>query len=160
MDWDAYKDFNFNSNEFNSKLGADFDKAASPDWLSGSFDKAYKTDWNKDFTKNTEGAKGQDKALEFLDRFKKGLSGFDGYGSQKPYSFGGGGGGFNAVPIGSDIVALQSGGGQTHFFPGQKGFGSPIGSLLGTAASFIPGVGPGIAAALPSIGGTVGGMFG
>ena len=74
--------------------------------------------------------------------------------------FGGGGGGFNAVPIGSDLVALQSGGGQTQFFPGQKGFGSPIGSLLGTAASFIPGVGPGIAAALPSIGGTVGGMFG
>ena len=152
MAWNASTDFKFDPNEFNqpdSKSG----------W-GGSFDDAYKTDWNKDFTKNTEEAKGQDKALEFLDRFKKGLSGFDGYGSQKPYSFGGGGGGFNAVPIGSDLVALQSGGGQTQFFPGQKGFGGPIGSLLGTAASFIPGVGPGIAAALPSIGGTVGGMFG
>jgi hypothetical protein len=43
---------------------------------------------------------------------------------------------------------------------GSPGFGGAIGTLVGTAASFIPGIGPGIAAALPAIGGSVGGMFG
>lgn len=143
MAWDAFKDFKYD-----------------PDSMGGFNEKSYTTDWNKDFGKYTDEAKGEDKGLEFLKRFKKGLSGINEYDSQKPYSFGGSGGGFNAFPIASDVTAFQSGGGQTHFIPGQKGGGGAIGSLLGTAASFIPGIGPGIAAALPSIGGTVGGMFG
>lgn len=40
------------------------------------------------------------------------------------------------------------------------GLGGAIGTLAGIGASFIPGIGPGIAAALPAIGGNIGGMFG
>lgn len=43
--------------------------------------------------------------------------------------------------------------------PGKKGLGGAIGGLLGIGASFIPGLGPGIAAAMPAIGGGVGGLF-
>jgi hypothetical protein len=43
---------------------------------------------------------------------------------------------------------------------GKRGIGGTIGGLVGTAASFIPGIGPGIAAALPAIGGGVGSFFG
>lgn len=42
---------------------------------------------------------------------------------------------------------------------GGGGLGSAIGGLAGIAASFIPGLGPGIAAALPAIGSGVGGLF-
>lgn len=41
-----------------------------------------------------------------------------------------------------------------------SGIGSAIGTIAGIGASFIPGIGPGIAKALPAIGGSVGGMFG
>lgn len=44
--------------------------------------------------------------------------------------------------------------------PGSSGFGGALGTLAGIGASFIPGLGPGIAAAMPAIGGTIGGMFG
>jgi hypothetical protein len=44
--------------------------------------------------------------------------------------------------------------------PGKSGIGGALGTLAGIGASFIPGIGPGIAAALPAIGGSVGGMFG
>jgi hypothetical protein len=40
------------------------------------------------------------------------------------------------------------------------GLGGAIGTLAGIGASFIPGLGPGIAAAMPAIGGNIGGMFG
>lgn len=43
---------------------------------------------------------------------------------------------------------------------GKPGFGGTLGTLAGIGASFIPGIGPGIAAALPAIGGGVGSMFG
>jgi len=43
---------------------------------------------------------------------------------------------------------------------GKRGLGSTIGTLAGIGASFIPGLGPGIAAAMPAIGGNIGSMFG
>lgn len=42
----------------------------------------------------------------------------------------------------------------------RSGVGSAIGTLAGIGASFIPGLGPGIAAAMPAIGGSVGSFFG
>jgi hypothetical protein len=48
------------------------------------------------------------------------------------------------------------------FIPGQEssgGVGSAIGTLAGIGASFIPGMGPGIAKALPAIGGSIGSFF-
>jgi len=42
---------------------------------------------------------------------------------------------------------------------GKKGFGSTLGTLAGIGASFIPGLGPGIAAAMPSIGSNIGSLF-
>jgi hypothetical protein len=42
---------------------------------------------------------------------------------------------------------------------GKKGIGSTIGTALGIGASFIPGVGSGIAPFLPQIGGMAGGFF-
>lgn len=42
---------------------------------------------------------------------------------------------------------------------GKKGLGSTIGGLVGIGASFIPGLGPGIAAAMPSIGSGIGSLF-
>jgi len=50
--------------------------------------------------------------------------------------------------------------GPSQVIQGQPGLGGPIGTALGIAASFIPGLGPGIAAAMPAIGGTIGGMAG
>lgn len=46
--------------------------------------------------------------------------------------------------------------------PGKSsgGFGGALGTLAGIGASFIPGLGPGIAAAMPAIGGSIGSMFG
>jgi hypothetical protein len=49
------------------------------------------------------------------------------------------------------------------FIPGQegkKGVGGALGTLAGIGLSFIPGIGPGLAAALPAIGGATGSMFG
>lgn len=43
---------------------------------------------------------------------------------------------------------------------GKRGIGGTLGTLAGIGASFIPGIGPGLAAALPSIGGAAGSMFG
>lgn len=43
---------------------------------------------------------------------------------------------------------------------GRRGLGGAIGTLAGIGASFIPGLGPGIAAAMPAIGGNIGSMFG
>ena len=43
---------------------------------------------------------------------------------------------------------------------GRSGLGSAIGTLAGIGASFIPGLGPGIAAAMPAIGANVGSFFG
>lgn len=42
---------------------------------------------------------------------------------------------------------------------GSSGMGGAIGTLAGIGASFIPGLGPGIAAAMPAIGGSLGSMF-
>lgn len=43
---------------------------------------------------------------------------------------------------------------------GKKGIGGALGTMAGIGLSFIPGIGPGLAAALPSIGGAAGSMFG
>jgi len=49
---------------------------------------------------------------------------------------------------------------QPYTIQGSRGFGGPLGTLAGIGASFIPGLGPGIKAALPAIGGSVGSFFG
>jgi hypothetical protein len=41
----------------------------------------------------------------------------------------------------------------------KSGLGSAIGTLAGIGASFIPGLGPGIKAAMPAIGGSIGSFF-
>jgi TctA family transporter len=49
------------------------------------------------------------------------------------------------------------------FIPGQegkKGVGGALGTIAGIGLSLIPGIGPGLAAALPAIGGATGSMFG
>jgi hypothetical protein len=40
-----------------------------------------------------------------------------------------------------------------------SGLGPALGTLAGIGASFIPGLGPGIAAAMPAIGGNIGSLF-
>lgn len=78
--------------------------------------------------------------------------------------FGGGGwGSQNSVDIGGGNTVVTTGGGSPMYIPGQRGgggFGGALGTLAGIGASFIPGLGPGIAAAMPSIGGSVGSFFG
>ena len=137
MDWDAYKEFNFNSNEFNSNLGADYDKARLPDWLSGSFDKSHKTDWNKDFIKNTEEASsGKNKGLDFLKGFAKNL--FGGQQGSSPYSFGGSSGGAGFSQFTPDIGVISQGGGPGQFIPGQPGWGEKLLSAgLNAATAFL-----------------------
>jgi len=43
---------------------------------------------------------------------------------------------------------------------GSSGLGGAIGTIAGIGASFIPGVGPAAAAAMPALGGSVGSLFG
>lgn len=43
---------------------------------------------------------------------------------------------------------------------GGGGIGGAVGTIAGIGASFIPGLGPGIAAAMPAIGGSLGSLFG
>ena len=124
MDWDAYKDFKFDSNQ-------------SPDWLSGSFNKSYETDWNKDFTKNTEEASsGKNKGLDFLKGFAKNL--FGGQQGSSPYSFGGSSGGAGFSQFTPDIGVISQGGGSGQFIPGQPGWGEKLLSAgLSAATAFL-----------------------
>ena len=79
-------------------------------------------------------------------------------GQDSGLSFVGGGG---AQSLGDGLSSVypmiyqQSSGGS-----GGGGLGSTIGTLAGIGASFIPGLGPGIAAAMPAIGGGIGSIFG
>lgn len=110
-------------------------------------------------------------AKDFLDRFAEGLKGsgqskYQDQAQQGGFQTGGrdGSPGANVGKIAPDISIYTP---PTPYSPftvqgvqGSPGFGGAIGSLVGTAASFIPGLGPGIKAALPSIGGNIGGMIG
>jgi hypothetical protein len=72
-----------------------------------------------------------------------------------PLTVGGGGGVTQSgdltivYPLPKQVIPAQGG-----------GIGGALGTIAGIGASFIPGLGPGIAAALPGIGGTIGGAFG
>jgi hypothetical protein len=115
---------------------------------------------------------GENKGKSFLDKFAEGLqsTGKDKYQQQATQSgFQTGGGdkspGANVGQIGPDAFIYTP---PTAYSPftvqgvqgSKSGVGGALGTLAGIGASFIPGLGPGIKAALPSIGGTVGGMFG
>lgn len=111
------------------------------------------------------------KGKNFLDAFVKGLEGFNktkyqDQAQQGGFQTGGKGEspGANIGKIAPDISMYTP---PTPYSPftvqgvqGKQGAGGAIGTLAGIAASFIPGLGPGIAAAMPAIGGNIGGMIG
>lgn len=72
------------------------------------------------------------------------------------------GGGFSGGGVQGygDFMVFQPPQQQPYTIQGFKGFGGALGTLAGIGASFIPGLGSGIAAAMPAIGGSVGSMFG
>jgi len=95
----------------------------------------------------------------FKKAAQKAVSGSDSYGQP-----------FGGNPTGNQRVSkidaghtmfTQGGDWSPIVIPGQRaqGFGGPLGTLAGIGASFIPGLGPGIAAAMPAIGGSIGSMF-
>ena len=73
----------------------------------------------------------------------------------------GGGGGMSGggVQSSGDFTVIYPQQQQPYTIQGSKGFGGALGTLAGIGASFIPGLGPGIAAAMPAIGGSVGSFF-
>lgn len=124
---------------------------------------------SSNFKYNSGGSDFSDAAKGFLSAFTEGLKGRDKYREQSSPMFIGAGkdgsssGGFTGGMSGELSFVPPGGpsfGGM--YIPGQegkKGFGSTIGSFVGTAASFIPGVGPALGAALPAIGGGAGSFF-
>ena len=119
----------------------------------------------------TKGLYGGDSGIDwggtFSSLFKKAaqnrFSDSDPYGKGSTGFGGSGWGSGNSVDIGGGNTVVTTGGGSPMYIPGQKGsggFGGALGTLAGIGASFIPGLGPGIAAAMPSIGGSLGSMFG
>lgn len=108
----------------------------------------------------------------FLDAFTKGLDGlnknkYQDQAQQGGIQTGGRGeaSGANVGKIAPDISIYTP---PTAYSPftvqgvqgGKSGVGGALGTLAGIGASFIPGLGPGIAAAMPAIGGSVGSFFG
>ena len=108
----------------------------------------------------------------FLDAFTKGLDGlnknkYQDQAQQGGIQTGGRGeaSGANVGKIAPDISIYTP---PTPYSPftvqgvqgGKSGVGGALGTLAGIGASFIPGLGPGIAAAMPAIGGSVGSFFG
>lgn len=120
---------------------------SSGEWSGGKSN----IDWGGTFSSLFE--KAAKNRFSDSDPYGKGSTGFGGgnWGSQ------------NSVDIGGGNTVVTTGGGSPMYIPGQKGsggFGGALGTLAGIGASFIPGLGPGIAAAMPSIGGSLGSMFG
>ena len=77
------------------------------------------------------------------------------------FGFSGGGMSGGGVHSSGDFTVIYPQQQQPYTIPGSKGaFGGALGTLAGIGASFIPGLGPGIAAAMPAIGGSVGSFFG
>ena len=112
------------------------------------------------------------KGKNFLDAFTKGLDSLNKNKYQDQAQQGGfqtGGkvdslGGFSAQ-VAPNVTAFSPPAAYAPFTVagtqgGKSGAGGAIGTLAGIAASFIPGIGPGIAAALPAIGGSAGSFFG
>jgi len=157
--WDT-KDYGWGS----SIKTPDFSEAFKPK-NDGAFSNAWKTGFDVE-----GGGKGIsslysslfDKARDTEKYRRMGeSSGFSG-GSQQG-AFGGGmaSGGTGKVLENLGVVFPQQH--APMFIPGvegKKGLGSTIGGLAGIGASFIPGLGPGIAAAMPAIGSGIGGLFG
>lgn len=162
--------------------GQDFSKAFDPGF-SSSWDKATSTAWNPDtsFSKSRSNSPYGWKdaaglglgALQSFIRSRGSSDGsggiyFPGYGSKKD------GSGVSASTdsglFSPDGSFTSSGSGLSAFtpkktfdpfvIPGQQGrksvWGRLAGAALGIGASFIPGLGPGIAAAMPAIGSTLG----
>jgi hypothetical protein len=73
--------------------------------------------------------------------------------------FSGGGVSGGRVQGHGDLTVVYPDQQQPYTIQGSKGFGGALGTLAGIGASFIPGLGPGIAAAMPAIGGSVGSFF-
>ena len=108
----------------------------------------------------------------FKDKFGEGMRmagrALEKWGKNKDNDFGyygnrSGSGGMSGggVQSSGDFTVIYPQQQQPYTIPGSKGaFGGALGTLAGIGASFIPGLGPGIRAALPSIGGSVGGLIG
>ena len=147
--WDT-KDYGFGS----SLNSPDYSGAFSSK-KDGAFSNAWKTGFGVD------GNKSQNNLGEIVSGLFNKAKNTDKYRdeSQRP-SFGeairGGGG-----QILENLSALNTPQHPPMFIPGQtsEGIGSAIGTLAGIGASFIPGMGPGIAKALPAIGGSIGSFF-
>ena len=112
------------------------------------------------------------KGKNFLDAFTKGLGDlnknkYQDQAGQGGFQTGGRGeaSGANVGKIAPDISIYTP---PTAYSPftvqgvqgGKSGIGSAIGTIAGIGASFIPGIGPGIAKALPALGGAAGSFFG
>ncbi len=140
---------------------------------SGAFssdrDSAFSNAWKTGFDAENAGENISKVFSSLFDKAKK----TDKYRSWGEQGFRGGSGQFGASfgdPIygrGSQVLDnLSVVYPQQHapmFIPGtegKRGLGGTIGTLAGIGASFIPGLGPGIAAAMPAIGGNIGSMFG
>jgi hypothetical protein len=131
--------------------------------------KDYGTAW-EDFSKssgNWGGKSGYDWGSVFSGLFEKAAKNAmsnRNAGGGYDFPFGGKGmGGTNVSDLGGgNKLVTQGPDFSPMYIPGQKaqGFGGALGTLAGIGASFIPGLGPGIAAAMPSIGGNIGSMFG
>ena len=114
---------------------------------------------------------GENKGKNFLDAFTKGLDSlnknkYQEQAQQGGFQTGGRGeaSGGNVGKIGQDMSIYTPPMPYSPFtvagVQGKKGIGGAVGTLAGIGASFIPGLGPGIAAALPAIGGAAGSFFG
>jgi len=123
---------------------------------------APKVDFTDYFSKKSSSSFG-DKASEGM---RMAGSALEKWGKNRDNDFGyygnRGGGGMSGggVQSSGDFTVVYPQQQQPYTIQGSRGFGGPLGTLAGIGASFIPGLGPGIAAAMPAIGGSVGSFFG
>ena len=157
-------DFNYNLKLDPSTFGgSSYESSWKPD--SDSWNKAFnsKTDYS-DFGKYTDPFglnKDKDKKESpWGDVFRFAGDKLSSY-AQNRYGQGGGfAGGGGGVSQSGDLTIVYPQSPTVIPGGGKSGLGGALGTLAGIGASFIPGLGPGIAAAMPAIGGSIGGAFG
>jgi hypothetical protein len=118
--------------------------------------------WSKENT-GTSGpdlSRGPRMAGDVLSKWGRDRDNDFGYYGNRGGGFGGGGFSGGGVQGHGDLTVVYPQQQQPFTIQGSRGFGGPLGTLAGIGASFIPGLGPGIAAAMPAIGGGMGSMFG
>ena len=160
----AFSDYvgNFNTNYENA-----FKSGQNPFGNYSSTDFYGKDAPKLDLSSSSESSKS---SPSFGDKFGEGMrmagSALEKWGKNRDNDFGyygnrGGGGmsGGGVQSSGDFTVIYPQQQQQPYTIQGSKGFGGALGTLAGIGASFIPGLGPGIAAAMPAIGGSVGSFF-